>query len=594
MMTPSQQDRVRALFHGALELTPDERVSYLRKESAGDEEVRLEVESLLATHALADGFLSQSPIGAPDADEPPPLTLLPGTRLGPFEILTRLGTGGMGEVYKAQDTRLDRSVAIKVLAPDLAGEPHRRERFEREARLISMLTHPHICALYDVGTASIGGSEMPYLVMELLTGETLASRLRRGPLPIDQALKCGTEIVDALAAAHALGIVHRDLKPGNIMLTASGVKLLDFGLARLRAASAPAGDAHAGLAAEPLTFEGSLIGTLPYMAPEQVRGEAVDARSDLFAFGAVMYEMLTGTRAFEGDSQAGLVAAILEREPHPLASRRPLVSSALDRLVSACLAKDPGERCQHAHDVRLELQAIAEGRPDAAVRSQEAAEPIPSHARRQWRMHAAWAVALLVVGLALWWSRPRGGDGAPPLNPTPVIVLMDSPLPGRVYDPRTLAAGGTNADDITDILRELPVLTHKENTSPMWHREEQVRQQNPDLIISHLSCLFDVRMANNDAKLRQHLFDLAENRLEQFFGYIGSVNPRTRFLVYSRGRYTSPEAEAAWADNVVARFPQLKGRLFAMMVPGGDAATFRDAQTANLVRSRVSQILMLR
>src|SRR5687767_14139257 len=236
-MTPSQQDRVRALFHGAIELTPEERASYLHKESAGDEEIRLEVESLLAAHALAEGFLSQSPIGAPDADGPPPLTLLAVTRLGPFEILTRLGTGGMGEVYKAQDTRLDRSVAIKVLGPDLAGEPHRRERFEREARLISMLTHPHICTLYDVGAVSIGGSEIPYLVMELLTGETLASRLRRGPLPIDQALKCGTEIVDALAAAHALGIVHRDLKPGNIMLTSSGVKLLDFGLAHLRAAS---------------------------------------------------------------------------------------------------------------------------------------------------------------------------------------------------------------------------------------------------------------------------------------------------------------------------------------------------------------------
>ena len=202
-----------------------------------------------------------------------------------------------------------------------------------------------------------------------------------------------------------------------------------------------------------------------------------------------------------------------------------------------------------------------------------------------------WAVVALAVGLSAWLLRPAA-DPVSAANPQPVIVLMDSPLPGRVYDPRTLAAGGTNADDISDALRDLDVVTHKENTSPMWHREEQVREQNPDLIISHLSSLYDVRAAKGDAETQQHLFDIAEKRLTSFFGYLGGVNPRTRFLVYSRGRFQSQEDK--WADDVVARFPRLKGRLFAMVVPGSPNATFRDPATAQLLRARVREILALR
>ena len=591
-MTPAKWERVRALFHAAIELPPDETAKYLRQETDGDDEICREVESLLAAHPRAAGFLSESPADIRGLDEARPPILPAGTRLGPFEILTRLGSGGMGEVYRARDTRLDRSVAIKVLAPALAHDPHRRERFEREARLISMLTHPHICTLYDLGSVSADGGEMPYLVMELLAGETLASRLRRGPLPVDQALKFGGQIADALAAAHMLGIVHRDLKPGNVVLTSSGVKLLDFGLARLRAVSGPGAPPQSAATDQSLTLEGSLVGTLPYMAPEQVRGEEADARSDVFAFGTVMYEMLTGARAFAAPSQAALIAAILEHDPPPLLAQQPLVPPALDRLLSACLAKEPGERPQHAHDVALELKSIAEGSSGLGpLRSVPAAGAyIPATSRRA---HFAWAAALVVLALTLWLVGPVAIGEGPSPNPKPVIVLMDSPLPGRVYDPRTIAAGGTNADDITDILRELAVVTHKENTSPMWHREEQVRQQNPDLIISHLSSLYDVRAAKDDEEIRTHLFSIAESRLIQFFGYLGAVNPRTKFLVYSRGRFVSQEAEAKWAADVAARFPHLDGRLFAMMAPGGESASFRNADTVELLRTRVKEILAL-
>ena len=262
------------------------------------------------------------------------MPLSPGVRLGPYEILSALGAGGMGEVYKARDTRLDRSVAIKVLTEGSAGDPDRRRRFEQEARAVSALNHPHICTLHDIGSSVPSGPDsrspspeprapnpepLQYLVMECVEGETLAHRLEKGPLPLDEVLRYGTEVADALAAAHGRGIVHRDLKPANVMLTKSGVKLLDFGLAKLRGPAADPALALSAMAtgAAPVTAEGSLLGTLSYMAPEQVEGRDADARTDLFAFGALLYEMATGRRAFEGGSAASVIAAILEREPPP-------------------------------------------------------------------------------------------------------------------------------------------------------------------------------------------------------------------------------------------------------------------------------------
>src|SRR5215203_6169894 len=243
------------------------------------------------------------------------MSLSPGARLGPYEIVSPAGAGGMGEVYRARDTRLDRTVALKVLPPDLTNDPAARQRFEREARAVAALSHPHICTLHDIGQQD--GTD--FLVMEYLDGETLAARLARGKLPLDQALQYGIQIADALAAAHKAGIVHRDLKPGNIMLTKSGAKLLDFGLAKPGVQIAASGITQ--LVTEgPLTAAGTLLGTLHYMAPEQLQGAEADTRTDVFGFGCVLYEMITGRRAFGGDTPASVIAAVLEHAPAPLAA----------------------------------------------------------------------------------------------------------------------------------------------------------------------------------------------------------------------------------------------------------------------------------
>src|ERR1700720_1580805 len=287
------------------------------------------------------------------------MPILTGKRLGPYEVLSAIGAGGMGEVYRAKDTRLNRMVAVKVLPPHLADRPDSRKRFEREARTIASLNHPHICTLHDIGHQD--GTD--FLVMEYLEGDTLAQRLVKGPLPLDQVLQYAIEIADALDKAHRKGVTHRDLKPGNIMLTKSGTKMLDFGLAKLKQEVAPANVQLSQLptANEPLTAQGTIVGTLQYMAPEQLEGKDVDARTDIFAFGAVVYEMATGKRAFEGKSQASLIAAILEREPPPMSSLQPMMPPALDRVVKKCLAKEPEKRWQAASDVCDELKWIAEG-----------------------------------------------------------------------------------------------------------------------------------------------------------------------------------------------------------------------------------------
>src|SRR6202521_6141154 len=287
------------------------------------------------------------------------MAILPGRRLGPYEILSSVGAGGMGEVYRARDTRLDRIVAIKGLPTHLADRSELRERFEREARTIASLNHPHICTLFDIGQQD----GIDYLVMEYLEGETLAQRLLKGSLPLEQVLQYAIEIADALDKAHRKGVTHRDLKPGNIMITKTGTKLLDFGVAKLKQGVAPANVQPSQLptANDPLTAHGAIVGTLQYMAPEQLEGKDVDARTDIFAFGVVVYEMATGKKAFEGKSQASLMGAILEREPPPMSSLQPMTPPALDRVVRKCLAKEPEKRWQAASDVCDELKWIAEG-----------------------------------------------------------------------------------------------------------------------------------------------------------------------------------------------------------------------------------------
>src|SRR5262245_7055289 len=322
------------------------------------------------------------------------MTLSAGSRLGPYEIVSPLGAGGMGEVYRARDTRLDRIVAIKVLAPHLSASPEIRQRFEREARTISQLAHPHICALYDFGR----DGEIEYLVMEYLEGQTLAERIAKGPIPLDQTLRYGMEIADALHKAHRQGIVHRDLKPGNVMLTRSGVKLLDFGLAK---AMEPSTSPAAGMTALPtradLTQEGTILGTLQYRAPEQLEEKDADARTDIFALGATIYEMATGRKAFTGSTKASLISAILRDDPPPISQVQPLSPPALDRVVRTCLAKDPEDRWQSAADIKRELQWIAES-STAGVAARASVSRPRSRERLAWSGFVLATVAALVMG----------------------------------------------------------------------------------------------------------------------------------------------------------------------------------------------------
>ena len=316
------------------------------------------------------------------------MTISAGSRLGPYEVLAPLGAGGMGEVYKARDTRLERTVAIKVLPQHLSSSEEVRQRFEREAKTISSLTHPHICALYDVGHE--GDTE--YLVMEYLEGETLGDRIANGPLPLAQTLRYGGEIADALEKAHRQGIVHRDLKPANVMLTAAGVKLLDFGLARALEPRGPLESAtSAPTAQKDVTREGTILGTLSYMAPEQLHGKKADSRTDIFALGATLYEMATGRKAFRGESQASVISSILTSEPQPISAVAPLTPPTLDRIVRTCLAKDPEDRWQNAGDLAKELRWVAEG-PAAGV----AASTVDAGAQRR-RERLAWAVAAVAI-----------------------------------------------------------------------------------------------------------------------------------------------------------------------------------------------------
>jgi len=346
--------------------------------------------------------------------------------LGPYEIQSPLGSGGMGEVYRARDTRLDRTVAVKILPSHLSSSPEAKQRFDREARTISSLSHPNVCQLFDVGSQD-GTS---FLVMEYLEGETLADRLRKGPLPLEQVLKYGIEICDGLEKAHKSGVIHRDLKPANIMLTKGGAKLMDFGLAK---PALPANPPSAGLTQtiatpqQPLTTQGMIVGTFQYMAPEQLEGRDADARSDIFAFGAVLYEMVTGKRAFEGKTTASMIAAILAAAPPPISSLQPLSPLALESTVKSCLAKDPDERLQTAHDVKLQLKWIQESGSFSRL---PAVTRTTSKSVRSMSWLVAGIVLLLLVGGAAWWLHSRQTPQAMYFNiaaPFPAASMALSP-----------------------------------------------------------------------------------------------------------------------------------------------------------------------
>jgi serine/threonine protein kinase/Tol biopolymer transport system component len=338
------------------------------------------------------------------------MPLAPGTKLGPYEILSPLGAGGMGEVYRARDTRLERAVAIKILPAHLSTDPARKLRFEREAKTVSALNHPNICSLFDVGSQD--GTD--FLVMECIEGESLADRLAKGPLPTEQVLKIGTEIADALDKAHRGGVVHRDLKPANIMITKSGAKLLDFGLAKPAIAPTTGVTVTNTAGSSPVTEQGTIVGTYQYMSPEQVEGKELDGRSDIFSLGAVLYEMLTGKRAFEGKSPFSVASAILEKEPAPIPSIKPLTPRSLDHVVRRCLAKDPDDRWQSARDLALELKSISSA--DSSAQSSAAALPLIRKKNRGELLAWSFAVLATVAALgAFFLRRPAAADPAFPV-----------------------------------------------------------------------------------------------------------------------------------------------------------------------------------
>jgi Tol biopolymer transport system component/tRNA A-37 threonylcarbamoyl transferase component Bud32 len=383
------------------------------------------------------------------------MKLAAGTRLGPYELVSLLGAGGMGEVYRATDTRIDRTVAIKVLRRDLSDNPELKQRFEREAKAVSSLQHPYICTLHDIGQQD----GIDYLVMEFLEGQTLADRLAKGPLPTDQVLRYAIQIADALDKAHRTGITHRDLKPGNIMLTKSGAKLLDFGLAKFHGkTSGPLSDlTSVPTERQSITAEGTIIGSFQYMAPEQLEGGVVDPRTDIFAFGAVVYEMATGKRAFTGKSQASLITAIMSSDPPPISAMQPMIPLTLDRLVKTCLAKDAGERWQSAHDLMLELKWIAEVGSSAGAAA-------PADGRGKIRERVALIAAC--VGLL----------GLLAALPFAVAYLRRAPVDERVLKvsvllpEKAIMSGGVSAMALSPDGRRLAFVASFEGRDLLWVR----------------------------------------------------------------------------------------------------------------------------
>ena len=419
-LRPEEWRLVRENFDRAVALPADQRLQFVAAACLGDEILSRRVLTLLDAHQRAHDFLETACMVTvaewPHED-------LAGAQFGPYRLESRIGGGGMGEVYRARDSRLGRTVAIKVLLSHVAADEPARERFEREARVVAGLNHPHICTLHDIGVyrAPSGQGPVPYLVMEFLNGETLADRLARGALPFEDALECAIQIASALDTAHRAAIVHRDLKPRNVMLTSAGAKLLDFGLAK---ATPPV----LGAAPEPdseLTTPGTIIGTLHYMAPEQLEGLPTDARTDLFAFGCVVYEMLSGKKAFGGRSGASLMTAIMAQEPTPL---RELVASppnGVEEMIGRCLAKRPDDRWQSAADILDELRRIV-----GVMRSAREVGQF----RRSISGHRVAAISLLVAlllsaGAAVFLSAPT----APPVSPAPAAATVQlAVLPLRI------------------------------------------------------------------------------------------------------------------------------------------------------------------
>ncbi len=559
--------RIEELFQAALALPTNERAAYLLSKCPDDEQIRLEVQQLLDSEDSHPDFLESSPLAGLA-----PSKLQPGDSIGEggrFEILSLIGSGGMGDVYKARDTRLNRTVALKLSQAKFS------ERFEREARAVAALTHPNICTLYDVGPS--------YLVLEYLDGKPL-----QGPLPVDVALQYAIQAASALQAAHAKGIIHRDIKPANILVTASGVKIVDFGIARFASPSAadPA-------APSPMTAEHHIPGTLRYLSPEQLEGKPADPRCDIYAFGLVFFEAISGSTAFPATSSVGLMASILKDDPPALSSLQPAVSPALDRAIRKCLAKNPDARWQTAADLCDELQWIAR---------QSAGGAKPS-ARSKWTWPASAAALLALLGIAsaaAWFPSTRY------TNATPVVVLMDTLAPSGVYDEDTRHNSGTNADDLSNALGGLQAVLQKETVGAAWNREDQILKQRPDLILIHRSAFVHALKSEfapnpnvttpqadpaTDKVLYRRITTIGRDKLESLLAYLAKSMPQTHFIVYSRD--WSSSSQQSWLAGVTRRFPPLTGRITPLEVERVDGkGSFRVQKNIEhiqqLVRARLA------
>jgi Protein kinase domain len=540
------------------------------------------------------------------------LAITPGTRIGVYEVVAQIGEGGMGAVYRATDTSLGRQVAIKVLPDAFAANPHRLARFEREAKTLASLNHPHIAAIYGFEKSA----HQHALVMELVEGEDLSQRIARGAIPLDEALPIAQQIAEALEEAHEHGIIHRDLKPANIKVRSDGtVKVLDFGLAK---AIEPAGRSSPSASLSPtittlaMTRAGMILGTAAYMSPEQTRGIEVDKRTDLWAFGVVLWEMLTGARLFEGATVSDALAAVLRAEP-PWATLPTSTPAGIRRLLRRCLEKDRKRRLDSASVGRLEIEETLTAVPAIEGGAVPAAQSLSArNTAAPWIVSAVMgllAVAAVLYGLVI------GDRAGPPVNAVPVVVLMDTSAPRGVYDPRTRQNSGTNADDISDALGSLPVALHKETLGATWNREEQIVKQNPDLVVIHRSAfthamVLEFELGYSAATgpsgvpltttgpppstefLREHLSSAGVDKLEAFIGYVGGANRRTRFLVYSRD--WPDAARVAWEQNLVRRFPTMRDRVSPIRIQIRDGtASFRDPQTIVQMTQAVQSLLGL-
>ncbi len=506
------------------------------------------------------------------------MPLATGTRLGPYEVIAAIGAGGMGEVYRARDTRLDRSVAIKILHSHLSCSPELKSRFEREARTLSSLSHPHICSLYDVGTEA--GAE--FLVMEFLQGETLADRLRKGPLPVNAVLKLGMEVADALTKAHRLGVIHRDIKPSNIMLTANGAKLMDFGLAKPTMVNAGATRAP-GISdlvtatlqspVNPLSSVGVIVGTIPYMAPEQIEGKEADGRSDIFALGAVLYEALTGKRAFDGASHLSIASAILQKEPPSITTVQGVGSAPLDYVVRTCMAKDPDERYQTAHDVKLQLNWL----------SNSAGSQLTGVLEKK-RFAGAWvalaAVILLLLGLAFFL---RGGSPRS-AAPTYGIARTNLALPPR----QELASDDTQAVLLSPDGKHLAYVAAESGISHLYVR--RLDQFDPVEVPNSEGPTFPFFSPNGDwiaffsqGKLKKAPSDGGDPvlicDLPTFFGGTWTPQDVLVIAVPSSGLATVPATGGSPLPVSFAPSSTTKERIYPqgpVWLPGGDWIAFTD------------------